>query len=357
MREKGFTHVPLLTNFFERLVFLKLAEAPGPILDLFGASAYKAVSVAVKLNIFQTLNHGPLTADEVARQIPGDTRLVTALLDTLVALGYVKAQKDTYRNTKMAAKWLSPESPNGLAEMFGFFDDMLLRWEHLDETIRGGKPSQLTGKWLAEHPGAWDRYHRGMRAVAGLCLDEVISKVEIPAGARRLIDLGGSHGLFSCGFCRRHPELSATVFDSAAADAVAKETISDQGMEDRVRFEAGDFLTDDYGSGYDVALLFSVIRIFPAERVVDLFRQVASALETGGTLVVMDHLTTRSSSPLTEANIRLIHLELLSATEGQIHTEGEVAQMLWDAGFSKIRKVRMRRAPGLAIVSAQKDTA
>ncbi|MCP4675787.1 MAG: methyltransferase domain-containing protein [Deltaproteobacteria bacterium] len=347
--------MPLLTSFFERLVFLKWSKAPGPILDLFGATAYKAVSVAVKLGVFRALSDGPLGSGEIAHSIPGDKRMLTALLDTLVTLGYVNKEDGKYSNTKMTAKWLEPKSPSSLEGMFGFFDDMLRRWDYLDTTIRQGKPPLLAGEWVDQHPGAWDRYHGGMRAVASLCLDEVISRVKIPSNARNLIDIGGSHGLYSCGFCRRYPQLSATVFDTDEARVMAEETISEQGMKDRVSFNSGDFMADDLGSGYDVALLFSVIRIFPAERVVELFLKIAQAIETGGQIIIMDHLTTRASSPLTQANIHLIHLELLNSTEGQIHTESEVARMLAAAGFDDVRVIRMRRAPGLVIVSAQKN--
>ncbi len=348
--------MPLLTSFFERLIFLKWNKAPGPILDLFGASAYKAVSVAVKLDVFGVLDDGPLSLDEIARGISGDKRTLATLLDTLVALGYIKKKRGSYCNNAMTEKWLAPKSPSNIAGMFGFFDDMLHRWDYLDTTIRQGKPPLTAGDWMDQHPGAWDRYHGGMRAVASLSLDEVVSRVKISSGARSLIDIGGSHGLFSCGFCRRYPQLSATVFDGAVARPMAEKTITDQGMKDRVSFNAGDFLTDDLRGGYDVALLFSVIRIFPAKKVVELFRKVAEALETGGRLVVMDHLTTQASSPLTQANIHLIHLELLNATEGQIHTEREVVQMLTAAGLVDTRLIRMRRAPGMVIVSAEKNT-
>ncbi len=54
--------MPVTPNFMERIIFLKLHKGPGPLLDLLGAMAHKTVSVAVKLDIFESLNSGPLTA-------------------------------------------------------------------------------------------------------------------------------------------------------------------------------------------------------------------------------------------------------------------------------------------------------
>ena len=53
--------MPVTPNLMERMILLKLNKGPGPMLDLLGGMAFKAVSVAIKLDVFEILNDGPLT--------------------------------------------------------------------------------------------------------------------------------------------------------------------------------------------------------------------------------------------------------------------------------------------------------
>ena len=48
-------------------------------------------------------------------------------------------------------------------------------------------------------------------------LDEIVRLAPLPAGARRLLDIGGGHGRYALAFLHKHPELRATVFDSPRA--------------------------------------------------------------------------------------------------------------------------------------------
>lgn len=75
------------------------------MLDALGAWAFKAVSIALKLGVFEALSGSPLMAEETARQIKADERGISLLLETLGTLGYVRKQDGRYANTAMTVKW------------------------------------------------------------------------------------------------------------------------------------------------------------------------------------------------------------------------------------------------------------
>ena len=83
--------------------------------------------------------------------------------------------------------------------------------------------------------------------------------MKLPPTARRLLDVGGGHGSYSIGFCRRYPQLSATIFDLPGALKLGQETIAAERISDRIWVQEGDFWVDDLGDSYDVALLFNII--------------------------------------------------------------------------------------------------
>ena len=346
--------MPLRLTAIERLIFYEGNLGPSPIIDLYGPLAAKGIHVALRLGLFEALARESLQLEELAQRLGADARGLGILLELLEALGYVGGRGGRFRNTAATTKWLLAESPTGIADLFGFFEEMQQRWDLLEGALREGKPIRRSAEWFDAHPGSWDRYHAGLRAVARLAAPEIVKRVRVPAGARRLLDLGGSHGCYSTAFCRRHPGLSAIVLDWAQARDVAEKTIAAAGMRDRVSFLAADLWQDEYPGDCDVVLLFNLVRVFPAERSEALVRRAVAALRPGGLAVVVDHHLRPRSSRFQRAIAAVIALELFNATPGRLHHPSEVARWLVAAGCSRPETSFLRRSPGSYLLTARK---
>jgi uncharacterized protein Usg len=61
--------MPIQPSLLERLLFFQLKLAPAPILDLAGALAYQALSVAAELDLFRALHRRLMTPSELAAQL------------------------------------------------------------------------------------------------------------------------------------------------------------------------------------------------------------------------------------------------------------------------------------------------
>ena len=336
----------IIPNFVERLVF-KFNVAPAFMLDYLGAQAFRAGTVAFKLGIFTALSEGPRTASALARQIGADERGVTLLLDTLEALGYVKKDGSAaYRLTPTFARWLPTFSPHSVR----FFERVVFDWwEHLDESIRRGGSAMP-----AMDADDVRDLQAGMIALARMCGDEIAARVRLPAGARRLVDLGGGHGLYSIKFCRRYSELSATIVDSRGAFETTHDILASESMSGRVSLREGDFLTDDIGTGFDVALLFNVVHYHLPDRNVELLAKVVSTLNPGGLLVVMDQMPGRVFGPTVKALFRLQALHLFNAVSGQTYTATEVSTWMKAVGLTQTRRLELRSAMGHGVVTGTK---
>lgn len=343
--------MPIIPNFIEWLILLKLNQGPGLMLDFLGAQAFRAVCIAVKLDVFETLSNGSLTSAEIACKIKADERGITLLLEALETLGYVKKKDGRYVNTPMTVKWLLRNSPTSLADGIPFFESMVFeRWGYLDESIRQGKPAIYGYEWLDQHPGSWRIYQEGMIAIARMAADEVVARVKLPPNARRLLDVGGGHGLYSIKFCNRYPDLSATVFDLPQALVVARETIATEEMDERVMVRKGDFWVNDLGTGYDVALLFNIIHAYLPDKNTELLRQVAGALNRGGLLVIMDQIPGKVHGSTAKAIVRLQGLNYFNDLDAQTYTFDDIAGWLTKAGFTKPKRIDLRKTPGFGLV-------
>jgi len=348
--------MPILPNFIERLILLKLNQGPGLMLDFLGAQAFRTVCVAVKLGVFEALSGGALTAAETAHRVEASERGTTLLLDALEALGYVEKKGGRYVNTPMTVKWLLRSSPTSLAGGIPFFESMVFdRWEHLDESIRRGRPAVYGSDWLDQHPGSYRVYEEGMIAIARMAADEVVARVKLPATARRLLDVGGGHGLYSIKFCRRYPDLSATVFDLPQALEVARETIVAEGMAGRVTAQEGDIWPDDLGTGYDVTLLFNLIHAYSPDKNTALLHKISGALNHGGLIVILEQITGKVLGSIANALARLQALNYFNDLDARTYAFDEIASWLTQAGFSNPRRINLLKTPGFSLVLGAKS--
>jgi SAM-dependent methyltransferase len=346
--------MPIRLSAFERLILLKSHVGPGPMVDLLQALGFKACIAALKLGLFKALEASALTAEEVAAIIEADPRGVAMLLEALTAFGYIKKKGDRYENSAMARHWLLASGTTDLTELFFQFDDMLKRWDYLDETIKKGVPPLMGWEWLDAHGGGWAHYHEGLGSPARLMMKEILAGARLPASATRLLDLGGSHGMYSILFCKHHPALHATVMDWGMAQPVAEANIAHEGLGDRVTFQEGDFLEDDLARDMDAILMFNIIRILTPEELNGFFRKAHASLAPGGVLLIMDHLGKEPRTPFVKANSDLILLELYNSTQGQTHRAEAVTRSLGDLGFAEVKTLSLMRSPGLGMIRATK---
>ena len=346
--------MPVTTNFMERMILHRLNMGPGPMLEMLGGMAFKAVSTALKLDVFEALSDSPLASAELAHRIEASERGTEVLLKALDAIGYLEKQNGRYANTAMTAKWMVRGSPHYIADMFSYSEGILERWGYLDEAIRRGETPTLTWEWLDQHPDGWDNYNAAMMATARMADPEVIAKVKLPVTARRLLDVGGGHGLHAINFCSRYPDLSATILDWPPTRKMAEANIAAAGMDKRVSFREGDFWTDDLGSGYDVALLFNIIHMYLPDKNIELLRTVSGALNSGALLIIMDQMALKASGPMAKASAGLIGLDLFVEVNGQTYAPAAVESWLEKAGFTNTGAILLRKSPGFALAVGTK---
>lgn len=346
--------MPVIPNFLERLVLLRLNKGPGAILDLFGAAGFESVALGRRLDLFETLAaEGPLSADELAERTVTHPEGIARLCDLLVAEGYLATTGARYRLTRLTKRWLLAESPTDMGPFFTFWDELVFPfWEReLETAVSEGAPSQTIYEWFDEEPGRWDVAQAGFRSAAALLAGEVADAVTVPAGAERILDVGGGHGLYGFEVCRRHPSLSTTIFDLPGA-IEAVEVPDD--LEGRVDMVAGDYHTDDLGEGFDLALVFNVVHAQDATSNTALFRRVADALAPGGRIVVLDQWAGSARTPLSRTYLRFIALTYLTTLDADIYPYEEARAWLESAGFTGVTSTSVGPLSGQAIVQATK---
>jgi len=348
--------MPIIPNFLERLGF-RWNLAPSPYLEVFEVGAYRAVSLANKFNIFEKLRARPQTAKELADSVGWNERATRVLLDMLVAFGYLKLDGEAFANSATTAKWLLRRPEGSFSDTVKVWDELFEFWsKHEQETMRDGRPSMTIYDWFNQHPESWRTFHVEEKWFANLFGDEIASKLKVPTNASRLLDVGGGHGMYSVKLCRRHPNLTATIFDQPSALEFTKEVLASEKMNERISMRRGDFLLDDLGSGYDVALLFNIIHGLPPETNKELLRRLAKSLNPGGMLVIFDQLTGNEFGPVQRASNRFWGLAYLTLIGGQVYSAVEVGEWLAASGLGSFRRINIRIAGSSLLVGTKAHT-
>jgi SAM-dependent methyltransferase len=335
-------------------VALAAGVAPTPLLDtIVSLLLARAVLVGVKLGVFEALAEAPLAAPEVASRCGTDPRATEKLLGALAGARYLRNRGGRYALTPMARKWMLAESKASLRDglLYQFIDMRYI--ERIEEYVRDGETVRLHEEMSAED---WALYQRGMRSGANLWVPEVSLRTPVPRGARELLDIGGSHGLYSVALCRKYPALRATILDLPEAVEQAAPLLAREGMGDRVRHWAGDARTADLGvAAYDVILIANLVHHFDEATNRELVGRCARALRPGGRLVLAD--VARPASPGRAGQIgALTDLYFGVTSAGGTWSFAEMARWQRAAGLRPRRAIRLLTAPGGGLQVATKHS-
>ncbi|MFZ7170953.1 MAG: class I SAM-dependent methyltransferase [Bacteroidota bacterium] len=163
----------------------------------------------------------------------------------------------------------------------------------LEDYVRTGKPMELHSVITESE---WANYKEGMRDLSVNTAKELAGKIKLPANTLKMLDIGGSHGLYSIELCKKHPSLSSTILELPGAIDRASAIAAEQGLTDRVKYQTGNALTDDLGEQeYDLIMINNVVHHFTFEDNLKLAQKVARALKPEGMYAIGEFI--RGSKP------------------------------------------------------------
>jgi predicted O-methyltransferase YrrM len=192
----------------------------------------------------------------------------------------------------------------------------------------------------------------GMFNIAMSLAPKVANELDL-AGRKHLLDLGGGPGTYAIHFCKRYPELRATVCDLATTRPFAEKTIARFGLSDRIEFVALDYLSQDVPGSFDAAWVSFVLHAEGPANCRMIIQKAVAALEPGGLIAIHEFvLDDTMDSPLGPA---LFSLNMLLGTaQGQAYSDAQIKAMLADNGIEAIRRLPFRGPTESAIIAGTK---
>jgi 2-polyprenyl-3-methyl-5-hydroxy-6-metoxy-1,4-benzoquinol methylase len=333
-------------------IALKMNLAPTPLVDTqIAFNAARAIMAAAEVGIYEALGKSEKTAKEISIICKTNTHATTQLLNCLVGIGYLNWSGERYSLKSKYHKWLLKESESNLIAKLRF---QLIEWNWmamLEEYVRTGKTLQLHSSVNEQE---WNLYQEGMRDLSINTAKDLAGKIPVPKNATAMLDIGGSHGLYSIELCKKYSQLSSTVLELPHAIESASAIAKRYDTTGRVKYKAGNALEDDLGNEqYDIIMINNVVHHFTAEQCTDLAKKIAGALKPGGIYIIGEFV--RSDKPGEGGVVAAtsgLYFSVISASGNW--SEPEMQWWQKNAGLKNEKPITTMAIPGWKMIVARK---
>jgi hypothetical protein len=315
----------------------------------------RCIYVAVKWDLITQFDEGE-SLTEICRRIGWHHDRSLRFVKALESLGLLTDQGDDHFAVTDLGKLLLPNPTGGVADMAILYgEEYFQSWARLTDVLA----SDASGFELCYGVGFFPytkknaefgrRYERAMRGIAEMLYAE-IPRVCDWSTVSHVIDVGGGNGFLLTSLLKAFPHLSGTLYDQPEVVSAAERLIAceSNGLRDRVRVVGGDF----FGSvpkGGDCILLSNILHDFDDEHAVEILRNCADVLPSGGKLRLVEP-TLRSDEGSTRARYLDLHMMVLHG--GRERTEDEFKTLLEAAGLGFVRSYNVKKLT--CVIEAQR---
>ena len=327
---------------------------------------------AYRLGVFEALQAKPRPAAALARALRLNARATSVFLEALQPLGLLERRGTTWRLTPLAEMTLVPSSPHYQGDVMGLQSNLFGSWACLPAIVQSGAPV-----WDLPHDAlglatlpAGDRGHpaasafapppatagardematfiRAMDNIAQPRLVAVLPHVSL-RGVKRLLDVGCGPATYAIAFAQASPALEVVAFDRPLPAQIAAERIAAAGLGERVSTQAGDFLHDSLGRGFEMVFVSNILHGLSERDGLTVLRKARAALKPGGRLVVQEFVTNADRSGTAAALFFAVNM-MVTTRGGTAYSTRELGALLTRAGFGRARVQRLDDPSALLI--------
>jgi ubiquinone/menaquinone biosynthesis C-methylase UbiE len=300
----------------------------------------RIIFTALDLDLFTAVGSKSWTPPALAKRLRVDARGLEILCRNLACAGLLTKAGSRYRNRPFAKRELNKKSR---AYRWAYLD--LLRnhwndWSQLTRSVKRGRPVDEDDG--PDDPAYRKRFSWAMHHRSSDAAPKIARQINL-RGARTLLDLGGGPGTYAMAFLKANPSLRATVADRAPALTVAREIAATVPHGARLSYLPLDFVTQPIPGHYDVIWFSNVLHIYSPETNRTLFRKMARALTPGGRLLIQDAFMHDAQGLFPQEATLFAATMLLFTDEGNTYSVRDTTRWLCEAGFAKVRPLRMKK--------------
>ena len=309
---------------------------------IFGFSLSRAIAVVAELGVADQLKDGPKSVQELAQAVGADANSLYRLLRALAGVGVFSEEPDKrFRLSPLSELLRSDhvESLRGFAAMMANAVNFET-WADLPYSIRTGKPTfphkfnMPWFTWLEENPDEGKVFHDAMTSLSAGAVTAVVNAYDF-SGIKKLVDIGGGHGLLLASVLSRYPEMRGILYDDPKVVAGSKDLLEKHGVASRCETVGGNFFRSAPAGG-DAYILKHIIHDWSDDECVTILKHCHAGMTDGGKVLIVEMVVPERNAPGVS---KFLDLEMLLFLSGRERTTAEYGTLLKRAGFEMSRVV------------------
>ncbi|MES2606774.1 MAG: methyltransferase [Pseudomonadota bacterium] len=305
-------------------------------------SMYKvpSLTVALELEIFESLDAQPDTAEGLAGRRGFNVRGLRALLPMLLQQGFLQLHSGCYELNQTARVYLLKGSPYYWGGLYNRVAKTLVTHKLLLETVNNQR-AQAAKTRAAD---GWESGHVDMEmareVTAFMHSHSVAAAIGMThtfdfAPTHRVLDVGGGSGCFSIALAQHRADITCSVMELPTICELAREYIAEAGVSAQVDTIVVDMFRQAWPQGYDTHFFSNIFHDWGFDTCLELARSSYAALPVGGRILLHEMLL--DDGGLTPSPAVTFSLLMAMGTMGQQFTFEQLRAILAAAGFHKIR--------------------
>ena len=272
------------------------SEARRAPLQLLEATRLLAcVHVAVKLQIVDLLENGPMSSEALARETGTHPSALHRVLRALAGGGVLSEADDGEFALAPVGTHLRRDEPDSLRNWVLMYHEVVLpAFGELLHTVKTGDSAfeHVTGSelfpYFAKHPEMGAIFDQAMTVETAHIAQAVLDAYDF-SGMRKIVDVGGSHGTLLAAILQAHPDMQGVLFDRSRVIEAASRTLESAGLGDRVECVGGSFFKS-VPAGCDAYILKNIIHDWNDEHAVVILSNCRSAMKDDGKILLVERL-------------------------------------------------------------------
>ncbi|MGC2164370.1 MAG: class I SAM-dependent methyltransferase [Silvibacterium sp.] len=298
----------------------------------WGYAAPLILEAAIRNQVFDALDSGPMTIEEVHAATGASIRGLTAIMNALCGLELLaRDDRHHFSLTPESAAFLVRNKPSFMGGLILHTSEQLIpKWLELNEIVRTGRPAAAVNQ---EGPGAefFEQFVSDIFPLSYPSAQALAATLHLDQG--HVLDLATGSGVWGIALAQSSPRVHVTAVDWPNVLPVTEKTAARFGVEDRFTFVPGDLLSVDFGSDYDVATLGHILHSEGERRGRELLAKTREALAPGGTIAIAEFLVDEDHRGPVTGLFFAVNM-LVNTDEGSTWSFEEIGDWLEDAGFT-----------------------
>jgi ubiquinone/menaquinone biosynthesis C-methylase UbiE len=306
----------------------------------WGYSVPLMIEAGVTLGVFDALEHGAKTAEQLREQTGTSQRGLTMLLNALCSVDLLRKEQNRYALAPESEAFLVSSKPDFRGGLFKHISKQLMaKWMHLNDAIKSGKPVSTVNQ-QKEGAAFFEQFVEDIFPMSYGAAGALGDALKLPAAREtvNVLDIAAGSGVWGVGLAEKSNHVHVTAVDWPEVIPVTRRVARKHGVVDRFNFIEGDINSVNFGSNYHIATLGHIVHSEGQTRSRKLFQRVYDALRPGGTIVISEF--TPNDDRTGPANTLIFALNMLVNTdEGDTYTFNEIRSWLTAVGFKDVRQL------------------